>query len=140
MTQAICAYCERTGQPVPDTHSRIIRCIFESLALRYRQVLGMLQEVSPFPIDCLHVIGGGSKNNLLNQFTANSIGKPVIAGPSEATAIGNVMVQAKAMGLVGDRMEMRKVISECIETVEFVPQDVEIWNMAYGKYLQIVTK
>lgn len=140
MTQAICAYCERTGQPAPDTHSRIIRCIFESLALRYRQVLGMLQEVSPFPIDCLHVIGGGSKNNLLNQLTANSIGKPVIAGPSEATAIGNVMVQAKAMGLVDDRMEMRKVISECIETVEFVPQDVEIWNTAYGKYLQIVTK
>ena len=77
---------------------------------------------------------------MLNQFTANSIGKPVIAGPSEATAIGNVMVQAKAMGLVGDRMEMRKVIFECIETVEFVPQDVEIWNTAYGKYLQIVTK
>lgn len=140
MTQAIAMYCQKTGQPVPDTHSRMVRCIFESLALRYCEVLEMLKSVSPFPIDRLHVIGGGSKNSLLNQFTANSIGIPVVAGPSEATAIGNVMIQAKAMGLVGNRMEMRKVIAACIETEEFHPQNVQAWDAAYDKYQKIVTK
>lgn len=89
MTKAIASYCEETGQPVPVTDAEFIRCIFESLALRYNEVIRMLKEMAPFRIDRLHVIGGGSKNTLLNQFTANAIGMPVIAGPSEATAIGN---------------------------------------------------
>ncbi len=140
MIEAIQAYCKRTGQPVPYTHARIIRTIFESLALRYRQVLESLEELSPFPIECLHIIGGGSKNSLLNQFTANAIDKPVIAGPSEATAIGNVMIQARAMGLVNDRMEMRRVIARCIETSVFQPQERDLWNAAYAKYRKIVTR
>ena len=107
MTEAIVAYCRETGQPEPAEDDEIIRCIFESLAFRYKEVLALLSEIAPFPIRKLHVIGGGSMNNLLNQFTANVINMPVVAGPSEATAIGNCMVQARAAGLVADRWEMR---------------------------------
>lgn len=91
-----------------------MRCIFESLALRYRQVLENLRSLSPRPIETLHVIGGGSRNDLLNQFTANAIGIPVVAGPSEATAIGNVMIQAMAAGEATDVAGMRQLINRSI--------------------------
>ena len=96
MIQAIGHYCKETNQPVPQSYGEITRCIFDSLALRYKQVFGYLQQMAPFPIEKLHIIGGGSRNNLLNQFTCNAVGVPVIAGPSEGTAIGNIMLQAKA--------------------------------------------
>ena len=111
------------------------RCIFDSLALRYKQVFGYLQQMAPFPIEKLHIIGGGSRNNLLNQFTCNAVGVPVIAGPSEGTAIGNIMLQAKANGLVSDIAAMRQLISTSIETVSFEPQQAEEWEEAYKKYL-----
>ncbi|MGL5272995.1 MAG: rhamnulokinase [Phocaeicola sp.] len=136
MIEAIASYCDATGQPVPETHGEITRCIFDSLALRYRQVFSVLQSMSPFQIECLHVIGGGSKNNLLNQFTANAVGVPVVAGPSEGTAIGNLMIQAKAGGLVKDVAEMRKFIAASIDTASFQPQDKEIWDIAYQNYLK----
>ena len=103
-------YCRTTGQPVPEQRGQIVRCIFESLALRYRQVLENLRALSPRPIETLHVIGGGSRNDLLNQFTANAIGIPVVAGPSEATAIGNVMIQAMTVGEATDVAGMRQLI------------------------------
>ena len=115
---------------------RITRCIFDSLALRYKQVVGYLKEMSPFPIEVLHVIGGGSKNNLLNQFTSNAVGMPVIAGPSEGTAIGNIMLQAKAAGMVQNISEMRSVISDSIELNRFEPQDSTLWDEAYQDYLK----
>lgn len=87
------------------------------------------------PIEKLHIIGGGSRNNLLNQFTCNAVGVPVIAGPSEGTAIGNIMLQAKANGLVSDIAAMRQLISTSIETVSFEPQQAEEWEEAYKKYL-----
>ena len=96
--------------------------------------------MAPFPIRCLHVIGGGSMNNLLNQFTANVINMPVIAGPSEATAIGNCMVQAKAAGLVADRWEMRRLISTFISPTVFRPEDNSEWEEAYKKYQLITSK
>ena len=108
MTEAIVAYCRETGQPEPAEDDEYIRCIFESLAFRYKEVLALLSEIAPFPIRKLHVIGGGSMNNLLNQFTANVINMPVVAGPSEATAIGNCMVQARAAGFEADRWELRR--------------------------------
>ncbi len=137
MVKAIQKYCESTGQAVPATQGEITRCIFESLALRYRQVLEKLRSLAPFPIERLHVIGGGSKNNLLNTFTANAIGIPVIAGPSEATAIGNIMLQAKAADCVADIPAMRKMISDSISVLAFEPSDKEIWDKAYETYLKI---
>ena len=140
MTKAIAGYCEETGQPVPETDADFIRCIFESLALRYNEVIRMLKGMAPFQIDRLHVIGGGSKNNLLNQFTANAIGMPVIAGPSEATAIGNGMVQARSAGIVSTRWEMRQLIADSIQTETFLPQDETVWKDVYDRYLQVVKR
>ena len=99
-----------------------MRCIFRSLAHRYAEVLEQLKAMAPYPIECLHVIGGGSQNELLNQWTANAIGMPVVAGPAEATAIGNCFIQAKAAGLVGDRWEMRQRIAKAFSTTTYYPQ------------------
>ena len=101
--------------------AKVVSCIFHSLAERYKEVLDMLQGFAPFKIGKLHIIGGGSVNELLNQWTADSIGMPVVAGPTEATAIGNVMIQAKAAGLVRDRWEMRRLIAEAFSVKTFYP-------------------
>ena len=137
MIEAIRHYCLETNQPVPETYGEITRCIFDSLALRYKQVFGYLQDMAPFNIEKLHIIGGGSKNNQLNQFTCNAVGVPVVAGPSEGTAIGNIMLQAKANGLVKDIAEMRQLISTSIETALFTPEQPEAWEEAYQKYLSV---
>ncbi len=124
MVKAIQTSCEKTGQQIPVSDAEYVACIFNSLAKRYKEVLDMLSDMAPFRIEKLHVIGGGSKNRLLNQLTANAIGLPVVAGPSEATAIGNCMVQAKAMGLVADRWEMRKLITSSFEIETFYPEKI----------------
>ena len=131
MLKAIEEFCVRTGQKAPESDAAVIRTIFESLALRYREVLEMLEKMAPFAIDVLHIIGGGSKNALLNQYTANATGKRVVAGPSEATAIGNVMMQAIGAGAVESLAEARKIIRASVETEEFLPQNTEQWNKAY---------
>ena len=110
------------GFAVPTNDAEMLSCIYHSLTERYKEVLDMLQEVAPFKIEKLHVIGGGSANELLNQWTADAIGMPVMAGPTEATAIGNLMVQAKAAGLVSDRWAMRKMVREAFPVVEFFPK------------------
>lgn len=140
MTEAIASYCREGGQPIPSTDAEYIRCIFESLAFRYKEVLALLTAMAPFPIRRLHVIGGGSMNNLLNQFTANVINMPVVAGPSEATAIGNCMVQARAAGIVSDRWEMRRLISSFTSPVTFLPVGNSEWEHAYQKYQSITSK
>jgi len=103
------------------SEAQIVSCIYHSLADRYRQVLDMLQGFAPFKIEKLHIIGGGSANGLLNQWTADAIRMPVVAGPTEATAIGNIMVQAKAAGLVKDRWEMRRMIADAVEVKTYNP-------------------
>lgn len=137
MVEAIKTYCENTGQHVPQNYKEMARCIFESLAMRYRQVLGYLGDMAPFSIEKLHVIGGGSKNVYLMQMAANSIGMPVVTGPVEGTAIGNIMLQAKAAGLVSDMFEMRRIIADSIELATYLPQDTEAWNEAYMRYLEV---
>ena len=122
MVEAIKDYCRETHQPIPEDYRQMARCIFESLALRYREVLGYLRELAPFPIERLHVIGGGSLNTHLMQMTADSIGIPVLTGPVEGTAIGNIMLQAKAAGLVGNRFDMRRMIAQSIEMKTYMPQ------------------
>jgi len=137
MTGAIVDYCKATNQKAPSTHAEFVRCIFESLSLKYNYVLGKLRVMAPFPIEKLHVIGGGSKNPLLNQWTANSIGIAVVAGPSEATAIGNIMIQAKAAGCVNSLQEMRQIIGQSVQLDKFLPENQEIWTEAYNKFLLI---
>ncbi len=138
MTKAIVAFCEATGQKAPSNHAEFVRCIFESLSLKYKYVLGKLKSLAPFEIEKLHVIGGGSKNPLLNQWTANAIGMPVVAGPSEATAFGNIMIQAKAAGCVDSLQEMRQIIRESISLDEFYPENNSEWEVAYTQFLKIV--
>ena len=137
MVKAIQEYCRETAQPIPLTYQQIARCIFESLALRYRQVVGYLRELAPFPIEKLHVIGGGTYNQHLMQMTANSLNMPVLTGPVEGTAIGNIMLQAKAAELVNDIYEMRQIIAESIEMKTYLPQDIDEWDKAFEKYLHI---
>jgi rhamnulokinase len=140
MLKAIRQYCHQTNQPVPETPAEICRCIFDSLALRYRQVFQWLREFADFDVDVLHIIGGGSLNKYLNQFTANATGTTVLAGPQECTAIGNIMLQAKAAGVMRDIWEMRRVIANSTNLVKYEPQDQETWNQAYNKYLNITDK
>ena len=140
MIGAIQKYCRDTNQYVPQTPAEICRCIFDSLALRYRQVFQWMQEFAPFRLEVLHIIGGGSLNKYLNQFTANATGATILAGPQEGTAIGNIMLQAKAAHLVGDIWEMRHIIANSLELVKYEPKDKAAWDAAYDKYLNIINK
>ncbi|MDP4238319.1 MAG: rhamnulokinase family protein [Bacteroidota bacterium] len=137
MTTAISEYCRTTGQSIPSCHAGFVRCIFESLSLKYKSILEKLNSLAPFAIEKLHVIGGGSKNPLLNQWTANAIGIPVVAGPSEATAIGNIMIQAKAAGYVDSLQKMRQIIRESVQLDEFLPENNETWEKAYSSFQNI---
>jgi rhamnulokinase len=140
MTKAIGDYCRASGQAVPERPAELIRCIFKSLALKYRFVLNSLQQLAPFPIEKLHVIGGGSQNRLLNQMTANATGIPVVAGPSEATAIGNAMMQAKGLGVVRSLWEMREIIRNSVTPTVYLPQDTTVWEKAYSPFIQIIKR
>ena len=135
MISAIKKYCGETGQLVPDTMGEIARCIYESLAFRYKQVLSNLQNLATFPIDTLHIIGGGAQNKMLNAFTANAIGKTVLAGPAEATAMGNIMLQAKAAGIVSSKEEIRQIIRNSVQLEKFEPEETALWESNYNKYL-----
>ena len=147
MIEAIQTYCRETGQAVPETPAEICRCIFDSLALRYRQVFQWLKEFylstgkPSSTINVLHIIGGGSLNKYLNQFTADACGVEVLAGPQECTAIGNIMLQAKAMGLVKDIWEMRRIIANSVDLVAYHPSgDKSTWDAAYEKYLKVTNQ
>ncbi len=138
MTAAISNYCKETSQPAPENIGQYVRCIFESLALRYRQVVEMLRELSPTAIERLYVIGGGARNQMLNQYTANAIGIPVETGSSESTAIGNVMMQAKWAGVVDTISDMRAMIRQSLDDRKrYEPQCGEVWSAAYEKYLKV---
>lgn len=137
MLKAIAEYCSETGQLPPENEAETVRCIFDSLAMKYNYVLGRLKKFAPFPIEKLHIIGGGAKNPLLNQFTANTTGIPVISGPAEATAIGNLLLQAKALGLVENRHDMRRIIRNGIRMETFMPVETDKWQKAYREFLNI---
>ena len=121
MVEAIDSYLRETGQRVPENDAQYVSCIYHSLARRYKEVVDMLQTFAPFPIEKLHVIGGGSANDTMSQWTADALGIPVVAGPTEATAIGNLMIQARAAGLVKDRWEMRRMIADAFAVKTFSP-------------------
>ncbi len=121
MAAAIRDYCERTGQIAPRTPAEYIRCIYKSLAHRYTAIIDILRSMSPNKIKCLHVIGGGSLNPYLMQFTADALHMPVICGPTEGTALGNVLLQIRAEGLVKSLPEMRRIVAASVELKEFQP-------------------
>jgi rhamnulokinase len=139
MPEAIISFCKKTGQPVPGSHGQMIRCIFESLALKYRFVLDQIRNVSPNDIENIHIIGGGANNELLCQFTSNSTGMQVLAGPTEATAIGNIMMQAKALGVVESLEKMREMIKDSIEIKTYSPQETATWNEQYIRFKKLIT-
>ena len=140
MTQAIVDFCKKTDQPAPENTGQFVRAILEGLAFKYRMVLDQLREVSGKKLEKLHIIGGGANNELLSQFSANATGIPVITGPTEATAVGNLMVQAMAMGHVKDLDEIRAVIRNSFDLKTFIPENQGAWEEAYQKYLGIAEK
>lgn len=132
MPAAIQEYCRETRQPVPETEGQIIRCVYESLALKYALVLDWLEELTGSRIEVLHIVGGGSKNEVLNTFTANACGRPVIAGPAEATALGNLLIQARAYGEIGSLAEVREIAQHSSELKTFNPDPAQraAWSAA----------
>jgi rhamnulokinase len=119
-----------TGQPSADTPGDLARCVLDSLALAYRRVLAALDGISPHPIRRLHIVGGGARNRLFCQLAADATGLPVLAGPVEATAIGNVLVQAMAEGAVASLPELRDIVRRSIEVQEYTPADTDAWAEA----------
>lgn len=139
MPDAIAAYCARTGQPAPQSPSEYTQCILESLAFKYRAVLESLEELTGSRFSEIRIIGGGSKNRLLNQFTANACGRTVVAGPVEATALGNIAMQMLATGAVASLQEARAVIERSFPSERYEPKDSDRWDRAYARFVQMTT-
>lgn len=135
MVEKIQDFCRGTNQPVPESVGQIARCIYESLALKYRWALERLEEIKGRRIDQLNIVGGGCQNRLLNQFAADSIDRPVVTGPVEGAAIGNLLAQAMALGDIGTMDELREVVrrSEAVET--YTPDHTAEWEQAYQRML-----
>jgi rhamnulokinase len=138
MPAAIRRYCHRTGQAVPGTPPETVRCILESLALKYRFTLDQLRRLTPVEIGKIHVIGGGARNGLLCQFTADATGLPVMAGPAEATAIGNILVQAHALGYVRSLSDIRSIVRNSVNVKTFEPARTGDWETAYVRYQNLL--
>ncbi len=134
MPGKIVAYCQETHQPVPEKPGEFIRCVFESLALLYRQTMEEIETVTGNKIKRLHIVGGGCKSRLLNQFAANAIQREVLAGPVEATAIGNLLIQALAMGHLNSLHEMRRIVKNSFPLDTFSPCETASWENAYQKF------
>lgn len=138
MVEAIREYCRITGQLVPVTKGQIARCIYDSLALKYKYTLGQLEDLTSVKMERIHIIGGGANNSFLCQLTADATGLPVTAGPMEATAIGNILMQARALGLVNSLDEMRAIVKASFEPFEYEPQFHNGWEEAYPKWQEII--
>ena len=137
MTERVREYCRETNQPEPGSIGAVVRCVLESLALKYRWAMGCIESLRGSRPAALHIVGGGCQNRMLNRFTANALGMPVVCGPSEATAIGNLLVQALALGDVGSFAEIREVVRTSFPQEVVEPQDGDLWLNAYGKFLHI---
>jgi rhamnulokinase len=127
------AYCARTGQPVPQSVGEIVRCMLDSLALKYRWVIENIEQILGHRLEPLYILGGGAQNNLLNQNTANALNRRVVAGPVEATAVGNLAVQMMAAGQIPNREAARAIIAQSVETTIYEPTDSARWDEAYAR-------
>lgn len=136
MPEAIAAYCRQHDEPVPADRGEMVRSLLESLALRYRWTLDRLGRLQGRTFDELYIVGGGSRNRLLCQFTADAIGLPVIAGPVEATAIGNAVLQAVALGDLGSLHEAREVVRRSFDVEVYEPGPRAAWDAAYQRFEQ----
>jgi rhamnulokinase len=134
MPAAIAAFCRRSGQPAPADQGAFTRVIFESLALKYRSVKESLARVTGKPIDTVHIVGGGSKNQLLNQFAADAMSCQVVAGPVEAASIGNILMQLYALGEIRSLAEGRALVRRSFETKMFEPKNTGAWDDAYARF------
>jgi len=134
MPQKIAAYCQETGQPVPETPGEVTRCIFESLALLYRQTLEQIETLTGKTITRLHIVGGGTKSPLLNQYAASGTGRTVFAGPVEATACGNILIQALALGQLDSLAALRKTVADSFPVLEYQPQNSADWQRAVAHF------
>jgi rhamnulokinase len=137
MPKAIQDFCRETRQPVPKTEGELVRCAYESLALKYREVLGWLEELTGNRIEVIHIVGGGSKSGILNQFTTDACQRPVITGPVEATALGNLLVQVRASGELTSLAEMRDVIRKSSEVATFRPGKAGAWDEAASRFAEL---
>lgn len=140
MPERIAAFCRETGQPLPRNEGALIRCVLESLALLYRRTLREVERITGSRMRALHIVGGGSKNLLLNQFTANAVQISVLAGPSEATAAGNVLVQAIALGHLPNLQAARDIVRSSMEMTRYEPRDTAAWNTAYERFEALTCK
>ncbi|MDO4629534.1 MAG: rhamnulokinase family protein [Planctomycetia bacterium] len=137
MPEQIVAFCRRSGQSVPQTEGEILRCAVESIAMRFRDVFRMCEEINGRKIETIHIVGGGTKNRQLCQMTANATGRRVVTGPVEATAIGNILIQAIADGAVKDIAEAREIVRNSFPMEVFTQQNTEAWDDAYTRYVAI---
>jgi rhamnulokinase len=140
MPEAIAGFCRDTGQPVPATPGAFVRCALESLALLYRRTLGQIELLTERKIERLHIVGGGSRNQLLNQFTADALQIPVLAGPVEATAAGNVLVQAIVPGQLDSLAAARQIVRDSFPVATIEPGDATAWNEAFERFAGCVAR
>jgi sugar (pentulose or hexulose) kinase len=138
MPEKIREYCRMTGQPVPETVGEVVRCIYESLALKYRYTVDTIGRLQGKPATMINVVGGGTKDKFLSQMTADACGIPVCAGPEEATAIGNLVSQAIAQGEIKDLAEARVVVANSFEMKHYEPcTEREAWDEAYARFCKL---
>jgi rhamnulokinase len=137
MPSKIQRFCDQTKQTAPDSPGQFIRCCLESLALTYRKTIEGLEDILGRRIQIIHIVGGGSQNELLNQMTADACNRPVIAGPAEATAIGNVLVQAMAIGEINSLADLRTIVRASSDLKRYQPRDAVSWNAAYSRYREL---
>ena len=138
MPERIRASCKRTGQPEPETEGAVVRSALESLALKCRHVLTQLEEVLNRQMKTIHIVGGGTQNTLLCRFIADATGRPVVAGPVEATAFGNILMQALARGQVGSLAEAREIVRNSTEVTPYEPGPGDLWDEAYERFLNLL--
>lgn len=134
------AFCAQSGQPVPDAPGPVVRAVLESLALAYRQTLEQVEAVAGRHAGVIHIVGGGSQNELLNQMTADAAGRPVLAGPVEATVLGNALVQLIALGELAGMAQARQLVAATAQLRRYDPQDPAAWDAAYERYQDLVAE
>jgi rhamnulokinase len=138
MPQRIREYAARTGQPAPQDVGDVTRVVLESLALKYRWTLERLDRLTDRRIPTLHIVGGGTQNRLLSQFAANSTGRTVVAGPVEATAVGNILMQMLATGAIASLDEGREVVRRSFNVEVFEPAETTAWDDAYARFTALL--